>query len=184
MRVVLSLPFRADTSDTDLDAMVARIRDVKPDMLFNHGSAGLYEKLVARGMKAELKTRFMAVNSGSSQIARGLGPLARGMVFAQVVPSPWERKREITREYQEAAHKVDPKAELSYGGLEGFLTAKALVMGLRATGRDLSRASFVRTLRASTFDLGGVKVQYTAAEHVGSRFVDLSIVDRHGRFMH
>lgn len=184
MRVVLSLPFKPDTSDTDLDAMVGKIRDAKPDMLFNHGSATLYEKLLVRAKKAELRTRFVAVNSGSSQIARGLGPLAKGMVFAQVVPSPWERKREITREYQEAARKVDPQAELSYGGLEGFLTAKALVMGLRATGRDLSRAAFVRTLRGATFDLGGVKVQYTATEHVGSRFVDLSIVDRHGRFMH
>ncbi|MCW5635331.1 MAG: ABC transporter substrate-binding protein [Rubrivivax sp.] len=184
LRVVLSLPFRPDTSDADLDRMVARIGEVKPELLFNHGSASLYEKLVAKGMKAGLKTRFVAVNSGSTQIAQGLGPLANGMVFAQVVPSPWERKREITREYQEAARKADPKAEFSYGGLEGFLTAKALVMGLRAAGRDLTRASFVRALRGSTFDLGGVKVQYTPSEHVGSRFVDLSMVDRHGRFIH
>ncbi|MBL8348502.1 MAG: ABC transporter substrate-binding protein [Rubrivivax sp.] len=184
MQLVLSVPFKADTSDTDLDTMVRKIREAKPDMLFNHGSAGLYEKLVAKGMKAGATTRFVAVNSGSSQIARGLGPLAQGMVFAQVVPSPWERKREITREYQEAARKADPKAEFSYGGLEGFLTAKALVMGLRAAGRDLSRASFVKALKGSTFDLGGVKTQYTSTEHVGSRFVDLSMVDRHGRFIH
>lgn len=184
MQVVLSLPFKPDTSDTDLDGMVRAIREAKPDMLFNHGSAGLYEKLVARSLKAGSTTRFVAVNSGSSQIARGLGPLAQGMVFAQVVPSPWERKREITREYQEAARRADPKAEFSYGALEGFLTAKALVMGLRAAGRDLSRASFVKALKGSTFDLGGVKLQYTSTEHVGSRFVDLSMVDRHGRFIH
>jgi ABC-type branched-subunit amino acid transport system substrate-binding protein len=184
MQVVLSVPFKPDTSETDLDAMARRIVEAKPDMLFNHGSAGLYEKLVAKSLKAGSTTRFVAVNSGSSQIARGLGPLAQGMVFAQVVPSPWERKREITREYQEAARRADPKAEFSYGALEGFLTAKALVMGLRAAGRDLSRASFVKALRGSTFDLGGVKVLYTSTEHVGSRFVDLSMVDRNGRFIH
>jgi len=184
MQVVLSVPFKSDTSDTDLDGIVRKIREAKPDMFFNHGSAGLYEKLVAKSLKAGSTTRFVAVNSGSSQIARGLGPLAQGMVFAQVVPSPWERKREITREYQEAARKADPKAEFSYGALEGFLTAKALVMGLRAAGRDLSRASFVKALKGSTFDLGGVKVQYTSSEHVGSRFVDLSMVDRNGRFIH
>ncbi len=184
MQVALSLPFKSDTSDTDLDGMARRIGEAKPDMLFNHGSAGLYEKLVAKSLKAGSTTRFVAVNSGSSQIARGLGPLAQGMVFAQVVPSPWERKREITREYQEAARKADPKAEFSYGALEGFLTAKALVMALRAAGRDLSRASFVKALKGSTFDLGGVKVQYTSTEHVGSRFVDLSMVDRNGRFIH
>jgi len=45
----------------------------------------------------------MGVNSGSSQIVKGLGPLAKGMVFAQVVPSPWARRLEIAREYQDAA---------------------------------------------------------------------------------
>ncbi len=184
LQVVLSLPYKADVSDTDFDRMVAQIRDAKPDLFFNHGTPGFYEKLVSRSLRAELKTRFVAVNSGSTQIARALGPLANGMVFAQVVPSPWERKHAITREYQEAALKADPKAEFSYGGMEGFLTAKALVMGLRAAGRDLSRASFVKALRGPTFDLGGVKVQYSTTEHVGSRFVDLSMVDRNGRFIH
>ena len=33
LQVVLSLPFRPDTSDTDLDQMVARIGELKPDML-------------------------------------------------------------------------------------------------------------------------------------------------------
>ncbi|MCC6250013.1 MAG: ABC transporter substrate-binding protein [Rubrivivax sp.] len=184
LQVVLSVPFKPDTSDTDLERFVGQIRDAKPDLLFNHGSAALYEKLVSKALRAGLRTRFVGVNSGSTQIARSLGPLAQGMVFAQVVPSPWERKREITREYQEAARRADPKAEFSYGGMEGFLTAKALVMALRAAGKDLTRTSFARSLRGSTFDLGGVKVQYTNTEHTGSRFVDLSMVDRNGRFIH
>lgn len=70
------------------------------------------------------------------------------------------------------------------GALEGFLTAKALAMGLRAAGRDLSRAALVKALKGSTFDLGGVKVQYSPTEHVGSRFAELLIVDRNGRFIH
>jgi ABC-type branched-subunit amino acid transport system substrate-binding protein len=184
MSVVLPLPFKPDTTDAQLDEFVKRIAEAKPDMVFNHGSAGLYEKLVAKGKAAGVKTTFMAVNSGSSQIAKGLGPLAQGMVFAQVVPSPWERKREITREYQEAMRKVELNPELSYGSMEGFMTAKALVMALRAAGRDLSRVSFVKALEGATFDLGGVKVQYSPGEHVGSRFVDLSMVNREGKFMH
>ena len=57
-------------------------------MCLNHGSAGLYAKLIARARKSRLATTFMAVNSGSTQLAADLGPLAHGMVFAQVVPSP------------------------------------------------------------------------------------------------
>ena len=106
------------------------------------------------------------------------------MVFSQVVPSPWERKREIAREYQDAARKVQADAEFSYGALEGYMTAKALAMALKATGRDLTRANFVKTLENSSFDLGGVKLRYAPGEHEGSRFVDLSMVSREGRFIH
>lgn len=106
------------------------------------------------------------------------------MVFAQVVPSPWEGKREITREYQEAARRAGPDAELSYGGLEGFMTAKALAVSLRAAGRSLSRGGFVKTLESSSFDLGGVSMRFAPGDHEGSRFVDLSMVSREGRFIH
>jgi ABC-type branched-subunit amino acid transport system substrate-binding protein len=184
LQVTLPLPFKPDADDAAVDALVKKIATAKPDLLFNHGSAALYEKLVAKAAKAGVKTVFMAVNSGSSQIARGLGPLASGMVFAQVMPSPWERKREIAREYQDAMRAANPAAELSYGGLEGYATAKALVLALRGAGRDLSRAGFVKSLSTASFDLGGVKVEYTPGERVGSRFVDLSMVARDGRFIH
>jgi ABC-type branched-subunit amino acid transport system substrate-binding protein len=184
LQVVLPLQFKSDITEAQLDEMVKQIGAARPDMVFNHGSASLYEKLVRKSKQAGLGTTFMAVNSGSSQIAKGLGPLAQGMVFSQVVPSPWERKREITREYQDAMRKLEPTAEFSYGGMEGFLTAKALVMALRGAGRDLSRASLVKSLESASYDLGGVKIQYGPGEHVGARFVDLSMVSREGRFLH
>jgi ABC-type branched-subunit amino acid transport system substrate-binding protein len=184
MQVVLPLPFKSDISDAQIDELVQAIARAKPDMMFNHGSPGLYQKLITKAKQAGIKTNFMAVNSGSSQLAKGLGPLAAGMLFSQVVPSPWERKRELTREYQEAARRADANAEFTYGGVEGFMTAKVLVLALRAAGRDLSRAGLVRALEAAQFDLGGVQVRYRSGDHEGSRFVDLSMVARDGRFLH
>lgn len=182
--VVLALPFKGDPTDEEITNMVKAINEKNPAMFINHGSAGLYQKLVSKAKTAGLKTNFMGVNSGSSQIAKGLGPLAQGMVFSQVVPSPWERKREIARDYQDAAQKASTKPELSYGALEGYMTAKALVLALRATGRDLTRANLVKVIENSTFDLGGVTVRYSPGDHEGSRFVDLSMVSRDGRFIH
>lgn len=183
LQVVLDIPFKGDIGDAQIGEWIRRIGTSQADMFLNHGSAGLYQKLVAQAKAANLKTTFMAVNSGSSQIAKGLGPLAKGMVFSQVVPSPWARKQAIAREYQDAARKADPNAEFSYGALEGYLTAKALGMSLQATGRDLSRASWLRTMSGARFDVGGLIVQYKAGQHDGSRFVDLSMVDRDGRFI-
>jgi branched-chain amino acid transport system substrate-binding protein len=184
LSVVQAVPFKGDITDAQIDDIVKAIAEKKPGMFFNHGSASVYQKLVAKAKTAGVRTTFMGVNSGSSQIAKGLGPLAQGMVFSQVVPSPWERKHEIAREYQDAAQKAGGKTELSYGGLEGYVTAKALVMALRAAGRDLTRAGFVKAVESGRFDLGGMTARYNTTEHEGSRFVDLSMVARDGRFIH
>ncbi len=128
MQVVLPLPVKSEPTDADFEAMVKSMATANPDMVLNHGSPGPYQKLIEKAKAAGIKTSFMGVNSGSSQMVKNLGPLAQGMVFAQVVPSPWERKREIAREYQDAMRKVDPNPEFSYGGLEGYMTAKALAI--------------------------------------------------------
>jgi branched-chain amino acid transport system substrate-binding protein len=184
VEVTVTLPFKGEPSDAQIADMVKAIAAAQPAMFINHGSAGLYQKLVARAKEAGARTAFMGVNSGSYQIAKGLGPLAQGMVFAQVVPSPWERKREITREYQDAARAASAKAEFSYGALEGYMTAKALVMVLRESGRQLTRASFLTSLENSNLDLGGLNFRSSKGDHQGSRFVDLSMVSRDGKFIH
>lgn len=184
MEVAVAIPFKGDVTDAQLDQWVQTIGKSAPGMFINHGGAGVYQRLVTRAKGAGLKTSFMGVNSGSSQIVKALGPLAQGMVFAQVVPNPWARKLPITREYQDAVRAGAPQADFSYGALEGYMTAKAVVMALRGAGRNLSRQSLLASLERGEFDLGGVKLSYRAGDHAGSRYVDLSMVSREGRFVH
>lgn len=183
LKVVLDLPFKGDVSDAQLDQMVGAIGQAKPDLIFNHGSSGLYQRLVAKAKGVGLGTAFMGVNSGSTQIAAKLGPAAHGMVFAQVVPNPRDQRQPIVREFLATARKAQTAGDLSYGELEGYLTAKALVMALKATGGNPTREGFMRTLEASRFDLGGIAVRWKAGDHEGARFVDLSIVGKNGKFV-
>lgn len=184
LRIVAPIPFRSDVTDAQLDEIVRVIAAKKPEIFFNHGSSDIYQKLIDKAKAAGLTTSFMGVNSGSTQIVHGLGSLARGMVFTQVVPNPMQGKHAISQEYQDAMRKSGNKSEYSYGGLEGFMTAKALVMALRATGRDPGRSGLIKTLESSRYDLGGVSVRYAPGDHMGSGFVDLSIVSRDGLFVH
>jgi ABC-type branched-subunit amino acid transport system substrate-binding protein len=184
MRFVHALPLPGRLTDAELEPLAGRLAAQPVDMAFNHGSAGAYQRLIAQARAAGSRCTFMGVNSGSSQLAAALGPAARGMVFTQVVPSPWERKREITREYQDAARRADPKATFGYGHLEGYVTAKALLLALRAAGRELTRAGFVRALHGLNDDLGGLRIRYAPGDHEGSRFVDLSMATGDGRFVH
>lgn len=178
-----ALPFKSDISDLQLDDLVAELGGQKVDMVLNHGSAAVYERLIRKARAAASRATFLAVNSGSTQLAAALGPLALGMVFAQVVPSPWARKTVIAREYQEAFGRAHPGREYSYGSLEGYLTTKALVLALRLAGAQPSRAGFVKALDGATLDLGGVRARYRNGEHTGSEFVDLAMVTREGRFL-
>jgi hypothetical protein len=52
-----------------------------------------------------------------------------------------------------------------------------------STGAKQCCAHSTTTSRGA-FDLGGIKLVDSGAEHQGSRFVDLSMVARDGRFVH
>ena len=106
------------------------------------------------------------------------------MVFTQVVPSPWERKTAITREYQEEFARQKPGREFSYGSLEGYVTAKALVEALRLAGPNPTRETFLTGLANASLDLNGLRAVYNKDQHTGLSFVDLAIVTREGTFRH
>lgn len=181
--VALGIPFKSDISDEQLNAVAKQIVQEKVDMVLNHGSASIFARLIRIARAAGSKANFLAVNSGSTQMAATLGDLAQGMVFSQVVPNPWARKTAIVREYQEAFTRLNPGRDFSYGSLEGYVTAKALVAALKLAGKQPTRASFLKGLDGATFDLGGMKLNYRAGDHAGSTFVDLAIVSREGKFL-
>jgi branched-chain amino acid transport system substrate-binding protein len=184
IQTVTDLPFKSDINDAQLATMAQQIAASGAQMVFNHGGTGMYEKLIRQSRQSGVRAAFFGVNSGSTQLAKHLGPQAHGMIFAQVMPSPWERKTALTRAYQDAFAKEKPGQAFSYGSLEGYLTARALVEALRRAGPNPSRESFVNGLRSAELDVEGTKIVYRPDEHIGMSLVDLSIVTSEGRFRH
>lgn len=184
MELVADMPFKSDINDQGIAALVSQLATARAQMVFNHGGIGVYEKLIRQSQAAGLKLRFYGVNSGSTQLANHLGPLGQGMVFAQVLPSPWERKTGITRAYQDAFARFKPGQAFSYGSLEGYLTGRALVEALRLAGPTPTRVSFLAGLRNAELDIDGIRINYRDGDHAGMSLVDLSIVTREGKFRH
>ncbi|WP_395685096.1 ABC transporter substrate-binding protein [Caenimonas koreensis] len=186
MQPPLDLPFKSDITDEQIAKMAAQIGAANIQVVINHGSSGMYERLIRQARATGVHAMFSAVNSGSSQMAHHLGELARGMVFSQVVPSPWEGKSAITREYQQVFAREKPGQEFSYGSLEGFLTAKALVAALRLPANRLTRESFVAALEASPgLELSDrLRAVYKPGDHTGLTAVDLAIVTNDLKFRH
>ena len=119
---------------------------------------------------------------GSKALADALGQDGVGVAISQVVPFPWGTAVPVVKEYQAAAKKAGLK-EVDFGALEGFLSAKVLVEGLKRTGKDLNREKFVDTMEKMDVDLGGFHVAYSPKNHAGSKFVDLTIIARGGKFL-
>lgn len=180
--VPLAMP--SEVTDEQLDGFVRQLRENRIEVVFNHGGIRVYERLIRRVRAAGMGTVFQAVNSGSAQLAAHLGSLARGMVFTQVVPSPWERKTALTRQYQEAFGAAFTGQAFSYGSLEGYVTLLALAEALKRAGRALTRPALLKALADASFDIAGYKLSYRTGEHTGSTFVDTAIVTQDGQFRH
>ena len=120
----------------------------------------------------------------SKGLVKELGPLAQGLVFAQIVPLPTRRTLRIVKEYQQDYAARFPSAPLSFTSLEGYIAARTLAEGLRRAGPAATRESLVRGLESlQDFDLGDYFINFTPKSHNGSRFVDLTIINKEGQFL-
>jgi branched-chain amino acid transport system substrate-binding protein len=120
---------------------------------------------------------------GSKALADELGPVGSGVTISQVVPFPYIGSAAVVREYQKRmAEAKEP--DFDFSSLEGFLAAKILVEGLKRAGRNPTREGLVNALETlREFDLGGFIVNYSPTSHEGSRFTDLTIIGKGGKFI-
>ncbi|GEM_PF-5713344 len=118
---------------------------------------------------------------GTQALADALGKEAAGVVVSQVVPSPFQTTRQITREFHEALKK-DGKVQANYSSLEGYLAARVFTEGLRRAGDRPTRDALVTALEGiSPQGVGGFALAYGAGSHAGSRFVEMSMLTGDGR---
>ena len=107
---------------------------------------------------------------------------AHGLGISQVVPFPYQPNLPVVREYQALLKKYAPDAHINYTSFEEFLGAKVLVEGLRRAGPAPTRAQVIKALESlGKYDLGGVTMNYSADNRVGSRYVEVTVIGSTGR---
>ena len=120
---------------------------------------------------------------GSKALADALGKDGTGVAISQVVPFPWGTSVPVVKEYQQHAKKAG-FADYNFSALEGYLSAKVMVEGLKRAGKNPTREGLVAALEGmSDVDLGGFFVSYSPQNRAGSKFVDLTIISRDGKFL-
>ncbi|MCH8623024.1 ABC transporter substrate-binding protein [Undibacterium sp. TS12] len=120
---------------------------------------------------------------GSSGVAKALKESpdgVGGIGISQVMPYPFASGSGLVTSFRKAAASIG--VEPSYGALEGYCSARTLLKGAERCGENLSRQRLVDALEADV-DFGGFPLSFKPGQHAGSRFVEMTVFDAHGRLL-
>ena len=167
----------------DVAAAAAQLIQANPKALIIVSSAkntvDVIKAIRAQGGNMQIMTLS---NNSSDSFVKDLGPAGVGLIVSQVTPAADLVSTILGQEFKLAAKASG--ATMSYAAMDGFVSAKVLVEGLRRAGRNLTRESFIRGLESiHQLDLGGLLIGYGANDHTGSEFVELTMIGRNGRFV-
>jgi ABC-type branched-subunit amino acid transport system substrate-binding protein len=120
------------------------------------------------------------------ELAESVGPLARGTMVSQVIPSPRASNQvsvPLVRECAEALNALNG-AKLNYTSLESCIAATTLVAALKKAGPKATRESLLQTMGAlGHLELGGYSLNFSPTSHQGSNWVELTMLSRGNRFV-
>ena len=174
-----------ERNSVDVAAAVEKLVAAKPDAVVQIAAYGASAAFVRAARKAGFGGTFYNVSFvGTQALADELGKDGAGVVVSQVVPSPYQPSRQITREFLDAIKKGGDKVQPNYSSMEGFLAARIFTEGLRqaAASGKISRDSFISGMEGlGTQVISGFPVSFGPNDHTASSFVEMSMLTGDGR---
>lgn len=180
------LPFvaeiRLDPKQPDFAAAAQQTEKAQAQAVIVATAGATFTDYIKQVQATSARPSFYGFSVVSSDaVHRGLGPKARGIILAQIIPSLRNTTIPVVAEYLALVKARSPQAQPSASQFEGFVHARLLVEGLRRTGRNLSTESFIKTMEdAGEISFGRFSVRYSPRSHNGSNYVELAIMDADG----
>ncbi len=174
---------KVDNRNANIDAALNKFIAAKPEVVFLICSvacaSGFVNQYIGRGSSSQFVTLS---NNSSNAFVKALGGNARGVIVMQVLPLPTSKTTRVSKEYAKLA--ASAKLEPSYAGLQGYVSARLLVEGLRKAGRNVSQSSLANSLESlRSLDLGDFVLSYGPNDRIGSAFIEETIISRDGKFL-
>jgi ABC-type branched-subunit amino acid transport system substrate-binding protein len=175
---------KVERNTTKVQEAVKTIDAAKPDAVVMISAYTSIAEFVREMRKAGSVAQFHNVSFvGSKALSDALKEEGYGVAISQVVPFPWSPAVPVVKEYQQVLKQAG-NTDYNFSSLEGFIVAKVMVEGLRRAGRDLTREKLVNALESmNNVDLGGFNVSFSPTNHSGSKYVDLTMIGRQGKFL-
>jgi branched-chain amino acid transport system substrate-binding protein len=174
-----------ERNSIDVAKAVEKILPKRPDVIIQISAYASCAAYIKEMRKAGYTGQFYNVSFvGSKALADTLASEGPGVVISQVVPFPWHLATPVVAEYTKAMNKAGIP-DLNFSSLEGFIAAKVFVEGLKRAGRNLSRErliSALETINIGNYDTGGFDVGFSPSNHNGSKYVDMTVISKEGKF--
>ena len=173
------------TDGKNLSDVLAKVGQARPVAVLL-ATAGAVSVELVRGLKTNTPGVLMAGLSVTltSEGLKQLGDAGSGLALTMVMPDPTRAKTALVRDYQ-AAMRARGIQEFNLGTLESYTNTRVLAEGLERAGADPTRSKLRTALTGiRNLDLGGLVIDYSGqAPYVGSRFVDMGVLNGAGRFV-
>jgi ABC-type branched-subunit amino acid transport system substrate-binding protein len=175
---------KVERNTVNVQDAVKTINAVQPDGVIMISAYTSIAEFVREMKAAGSTTQFHNVSFvGSTALADALKDEGYGVAISQVVPFPWGPEVRIVKEYQEVLAKAG-HTDYNFSSLEGFIVGEVMVDALRRAGKNLTREKLITALEGmNNVDLGDFVVNFSPANHSGSKFVDLTMIGHAGKFI-
>lgn len=183
LQMPLIAEVKVDPKNPDFKAAAEQLEKAVPQAIIMGTAGGTFSSLVKAVYATSLRPNIYGFSLANvDTLNKDLGPQARSIVLAQIMPSIRNLSTPIVSEYLDllAAGK-NAKVTPSSAQFEGFVHAKLLVQGFKAAGPKLTTESFIKGMEG----LGEVRydkfiARYTPQSHNGASYVELAIVNNAG----
>ena len=185
LQLLVKAPYEKNT--TKVEPAVNEIATAKPQAVImvsnTAASAEFVKQARSAGIDGQLLT--LSITEGPQVVKRIGKETAHGLGIVQVVPDPNSRAIVLSRDLQDDHKRFAPKGiELNHTLLEGYLSAKVLVEGLRRAGPNPTRKKLRESLEAMRdYDAGGLLIRFSPSSHSGSDYLDITILNKEGKVL-
>lgn len=167
----------------NLDEATDAIAQAQAKAVLVLAPAGPAVKFVEALKQKKVTAQLAGLSVMSNQsLYQALGTQVEGMIITQVVPFPWGTKLNVVRDYQKLMQEA--KITPSIDTMEGYMSVRLLVEGLKAAGPVITRKSFMSALEAmNQRDIGGLTVTFSGADRSLVRLVDITMISTGGKLI-
>ena len=183
LKLPIIAEIKIDPKNPDFKAAAEQLEKAGPKALIMGTAGGNFSNLVKALQTTSIRPNIYGFSVANiDTLSRDLGPQARGIVLAQIMPHLRHISSIIVSEYLSLLRAKDAQAKASSAQFEGFVHAKLLVQGFQAAGPKLNTESFIAGMES----LGEVRydkfiARYNPQSHNGANYVELAIVDGSGQ---